>query len=292
MEMVDSISPTDSSLSRIGNSQSVIVYRTDASNLTDPQKNDELVTTILGGYLKSDLETHHKPLNHPYFKGMWATEIVSIKHKGKPDISSGTTQPYATYDFVDITILFQTLPYYVDKNRVPNSDGSGWNPNWISQETKASNSYVNAPLGMFFYRDGEYAGKSAALGAYIHKPSSAIHLTVHQVPAEKLFLQDDDKKTILIRGTTGFVNQNIFLGCAVWTLMLDSIEVIPYGDAFGVRRYYDVRVSLLYNGWGWNSVLDMSNVPNVVLSKHIDGSMGGTPFLQGSIDSVFAEWNP
>lgn len=310
-ESTDSVSPGDLSLSRLTNSQAVLKYHTDAENIYALAKSEDLLTAILGGYYQGAMNKHYTPLQHPYLKGLFATEITSIKGIGQPSINAGTTtaaslpRPFASYDEIELTILFQTLPFFVDKGNLLSSssnvdvNGQPWNPNWFSLESHVEARYTNASFGFYVFtgldtaNNGIYSNfpHTAASGVYVRRQIERIHITFHQVPGELAFDGGSDTNTANIFGSqyVGFVNSNDMLGYKAEELLLDSMDVIPRGDCLGNRRYYDFRAELIFDSIGWNNVLNPSNRPQRVVA-----TLGGTgPIYQSyNFAVLFSHINP
>lgn len=323
-ETTESLSPNDFTLSRLTNSQSVMVYQTDAYNLHNQPNIDSFLTKVLGGYYGADVTKHIPPLQHPYLKGMFATNILSIRGKGEPILQTVVdqsrltpTSTFAAYDIVELQVLFQTLPYYVNKTSMHDStgqtyginvdaNGQPWNPNWFSIESHTEARYTNGSFGFYRFAPGpnpqdniDYAspvsllnpiGYVAAQGIYVRRQVQRIHITFHQVPGELVF-GGSDLNTSFIHGLqyVGFVNANPMLGWSAGDILLDSIDVLPRGDFIGARRYYDVRAEMIADFNGWNNGINPSNNFQPVVAT-LGGN--GPPFQSYNFATLFSAYNP
>lgn len=307
-------------LSRLQNSQAVMTYMTSAAYLyrggynqqgqVTPGIREALMTTILGGYYQANGTLKHQPpIVHPYAPGMHAVEISDIKFKKyQAEVSTQENNlqgPFAAYDVAFISINFQTLPFSLHKPIVEVNSGKQFNPNWISIESHNSNTYTNAPIGLYKYTEGTYGafGVPASRGVYVRKPESRMDVVIHNVFHDLIFKSSSNNPwtSLLIRSPavittgygptaspSGFINDDTFLECPKETLLLDAIELLPVGDVNGVGRYYNMRLRLLFNGWGWNRVLDPSGNPNRIVSY----LSGVPPFTSASFPDLFNLFNP
>ncbi len=283
MESTDSIAPSDISLSRLSNSQGVLNYQTDAANLYTMNASpsaDDFYTSILGGYRAGDTATHKKPLKHPYFPGMWATNIVSIKQKGQPTKPTATP-PYAKYDVAELSILFQTVPFYIDKDPI-----GGFNPNWLSVESHTEAQWRSTAYGNYKF---QASGLQVAEGFFVRRAVQKIHITIHQVPSELAFTDGDvySAKPWAAQHL-GKVNYSEFMKCETGNLIFDSVDVLPRGDFPGKRRYYDLQMIFIYDTAGWNKALNSDGTYLTVVTR--DGS--NPPFASVEFKDIFAHLNP
>ena len=316
VEHVQNESPAGMQLSRLQNSQATVTYMTPAQTFyvasgTNGANRGKLYTTILGGYWQDGSGSgvaglrHQPPLRHPYVPGMWATEITDVTFKKYQDevtdTENGLHGSFAAYEVAFVTILYQTLPFSINRDV---SGGSKFNPNWISIENHASNTYVNAAIGGYRWAEGPWVNLPTFTGLYIRKPEGRYQVTIHNViqdliftgsgaPWDSLLLRTPDvtltgsSKTV-VGSPAGFCNSGAFMGCQAETLLLDSVDLLPVGDLGGASRYYDVRLQLLYNGWGWNRMLDPFN--RLYKIKSYGGGM--PPYSTIDFDKMFDNFNP
>jgi len=314
VEHVQNESPAGMQLSRLQNSQATLTYMTSAKPFyvasgTTGANRGKLYTTILGGYYQESPGLaglkHQPPLRHPYVPGMWAVEISDITFKKYQneveDVQNSLHGPFAAYEVAFVTILFQTLPWSLNRDV---SGGSQFNPNWISIENHPSNTYVNAAVGGYRWAEGPWINLPTFTGLYIRKPEGKVQVTIHNViqdlifagtgaPWDSLLLRTPDvtltgSASTVVGSPSGFVNQEAFMGCQPETLLLDAINLLPVGDLGGTSRYYDMQLQLLYNGWGWNRLLDPFN--RLYKIKSYGGGM--PPYSTISFNKMFDNFNP
>lgn len=279
-EVTDDRSTRDARLSRGVNSAATMAFMTESTTFTDPSVNKIAVKTILGGY--SDLNgKKNTPLVHPYFTGMYAKDIISVKEMSIIDPLAGPKPQYAKYNVAQVVVSYESVNYPFTQSIYD------YNPNWIEVRTRASNMRVATSLGFYIYQSGAYANFPAQLGTFMTQPQSFIELTIHECSYNSIFGAGGNLKP-LFGEFCGLINNSAFASNPAESLLLDSVEILPYRDPFGLQ-IFDVKMSLIYNAWTWNKQPDLANILRTVVYA---GATGVKPFTTFFLTTLINQLNP
>lgn len=287
-ELTDDQAPRHARLSTGVTSAATMQFATSYEAVSDSTLMPILTRSIVGGYY---MGKKYVPMKHPLFPMLYAKDIVELTFLGVEDSGMEKIAPYST---AILTVNFESRPYPIEAPTSPNDD---YNPNWVEKTMRATNARVTIPTGYFAINSGPYRNFPAMLGSWITQPQQFIELSIYETPQTAFFTAANQLK-IIQSSSFGLVNKGLgaggvggFAGCNPETLLLDSIAYRPYLDWLG-QELCDVRVSLIYNDWGWNKQPDPGGVLQPVVYRGLALSGTNSPFATFDMKAFFLGINP
>lgn len=283
-------------------SAATMMFDLDNNQWKDPVLFPIIYRTIVGGYSGvSGLK--HKPMQHPYYPGLYARGIAMAKQRGITEPADADL--YNLYATTRVVIDFESVPFFVDK---PSSLLVDHNPNWIEIGCRASVNRVTTLLGSF-----RLAGSTPSIatdlstmnGLWIPQQQNYITLLIHEVPQSAVFATDYNGAPLVgtlwpsIRPYLGSVNDQAFAGCPSQTLYFDSLEYASYTDPTGVPMCV-LKLNIIFNGfknangtqWGWNLAPRPDGVLFNVVYRGLGPLVNTQPFLGSNWILLFQQLNP
>lgn len=279
-EIAPEVSLRNARLSQQVNSAAHMAFAVNQDVFEDNTLCEIFTKSVLGGYSALN-NKKNKPMKHPFFKGLWAKDIISVTSMEAQD--NTTNQYWQNYNLCRVDISFESLSYPVDQ-----ANGTGmfpYNPNWIEFKYTSGSNRVSTPVGWYRFEGGILP---ATFGTWKTQPYTNIQMTIYQCKRNPLFnVGDPTGIKPLYASNVGQVNANAWGDCAAETLLLDSGEVQPWQDWLG-NKLYNVRLNLIYNEWGWNKTLTAAgNIERIV---YFVG--GGPPFVSFPFSALVNSLNP
>ncbi len=283
-------------------SAATMMFDLDNSQWKDQTLFPIIYRSIVGGY-SGVTGLKHKPMQHPYYPGLYARGIAMAKQRGIEDPADADL--YGQYATTRIVIDFESLPYSVDK---PSSLLVDHNPNWIEIGCRASVNRVTTLLGSFRLAGSTPSSAtdlSTMSGLWIPQQQNYISLLIHEVPQIAVFSKDYNGAPLVgtlfpsIRDWLGTINDQAFAGCPSQSLYFDSMEYAAYTDPTGVPMCV-LKLNVIFNGfknsngtqWGWNLAPRPDGVLFNVLWRGIGPLVNTQPFFPSNWVTLFQLLNP
>jgi hypothetical protein len=232
-----------------------------AKALQDPQQNDLIKKSILGGWWQGKKLV---PMQHPYQPAKYATrvDVKLVAPDGGNSAAVGLSGALQAYQRAILNIEFQTLPFTVN---------SGHN-DWMTVSRRATNQRIEGPQGHYQFSAGADSGKVAAPGIFYSYGLTYVDIVVHQISGDTLF-PDGTLKSIF-DDNTGQINKDPIEDYDKETLLLDSVDLIEFWGDYSQRAasdsiIYAPLVHLVYNPQGWQNSRDSAGAYNRI--KFING---------------------
>lgn len=264
-------------------------FATNSDALRDPIRRRILHDSLLGGYSKSDGKKH-QPYEHPFAKGLYAKDVVSIESMAankqpKPTGNEATSQ-YLRHSVDVLTVSFESLPYPVKRAYSPSDL---FNPNFIETEVRPASTRIQSPLGWNVISTGPYSEWAAMLGNFTTMPTSVIVMTIHQVLRSWVYPANSLSLYPFFQPFFGMVNQSALASWGAEKLLLDSAEIREYHNMLG-EPLCDIRLIFQANDWGWNKTLDPG--ASVQSMRLLSTGSGLKPFPTFGLGTVLSALNP
>lgn len=281
------MSTRDGRISNFTNSQFTKTYITNQECFEDDILCAILTKTILGGYLPESVFPDVPkivPMAYSPNGGIFAfaKDIGNIFPFQPNKVIDGESE--LTYTLCRLTVGFETLPYPVDLDFSADGD---YNPNFMLWEESSTSTKVSISTGWYSFQAGVFNAKPAMLGMYLNAPLTYHTVTIFHVRDTELFGLDTTNKLNIVSPNFGKVNAAPFAGMSAEKLMLDSAEFQIWKDWLD-QTYYNVRLHLVYNDWGWNKL----PTPNGTVETVGYVLTGSKPWPTFDMRSMFLNLNP